>query len=222
MAPAEFGRALFCLASLGKPQTGGPRRDQIPAHTKSRPAYPSLKDIWSNPFLEQGYGARRGTGRDCAHPGSAVLTCFCQGGRHLVLGGVDVTGRPAALRSQSTQRLDQHLRDSGVSHSTSTARAQPCATGSPELTTDRLQQTLPWENAGSRTSLRGYQKSEGASTNSPRLGDFRDFPLQGKAGLSHPRCPKQAATHRSLCCNVCTAYNFSSSQRLLPLSSLPE
>lgn len=43
----------------------------------------------------------------------AALTSLCQGRGHFVLGGVDVTGRPAALSPQGTQSLDQHLRDTG-------------------------------------------------------------------------------------------------------------
>lgn len=110
LAPAEFG-TTFCL---GKPQT---RRTTQGPKPRMSPTYPSLKDIGSEPFLRQGL-------EGMLPHGSAPLTCFCQGSCHLILGGVDVAGRPAALRPQCTQRLNQHLWDRGLSRE---GPAQPAA-----------------------------------------------------------------------------------------------
>lgn len=121
LASAEFSRALL-LGQLRKAtnrRCKGPCRDQTTAHNRIKPVYPFLKDIWSKPSLkpavwEQGCRARRGW-KGSESLASALLTSFCQGSCHFILGGIDVTGRPAALRSQCAQRLNQHLQDSGLS-----------------------------------------------------------------------------------------------------------
>lgn len=132
---------------------------------------------------------------------SAALTCFCQGSCHLVLGGVDVAGRPAALRSQRTQRLNQHLWDRGVSragtaqHST----AQP-STAQHSTAQHSLLQWAARDGAGSssskrcpgkmqagRTSVRGFQECGGVSSNSPRddNGEKPGFPTLDAQIRSH-------------------------------------
>lgn len=171
LAPAEFG-TTFCL---GKPQT---RRTTQGPKPRISPTYPSLKDIGSEPFLRQGL-------EGMLPHGSAPLTCFCQGSCHLVLGGVDVAGRPAALRPQCTQRLNQHLWDRGLSRegpSTACCSAQPGMERG-----EQLRQTLPRENAGSRTSVRGCQECGGAFSKSPmeESGEKVAFPTLDAQIRSH-------------------------------------
>lgn len=125
---------------------------------------------------------------------SAALTCFCQGSCHLVLGGVDVAGRPAALRSQRTQRLNQHLWDRGVSRAGtaqhSTAQPSPaqhstaCCSGQPGME----------QGAAPANAAQGKCRQNFCERVSGMWRGLQQFPKGGqwgKAGLSHPGCPNK-------------------------------